>query len=47
MEYVLVVEEPVMKLAIGKKYTDEQKQEILDKTSFRTIVQQETGGFSF
>jgi predicted Fe-S protein YdhL (DUF1289 family) len=30
-----------------KKYTDEQKQEILDKTSFRTIVQQETGGFSF
>lgn len=30
-----------------RKYTDEQRQEILNKTSSRKIVQQDTGGFSF
>jgi len=30
-----------------KKISDEEKQEILDKTSNRRIIQQDTGGFSF
>lgn len=28
-------------------YTNEQKQEILDKTSYRKVVEENTGGFSF